>query len=91
MTTALEADSTSAYGRTLFVPPGTYRLSQSLVVSRAIRLVGASGMGAYHGHTGFLTFSKAMPVLYQSRINGMKLMDTPYSEWARRIVEWLAR
>ncbi len=25
--------------------------------------VGASGMGQYHGHDGFLTFSKAMPVL----------------------------
>ena len=53
--------------------------------------VGASGMGAYHGHTGFLTFSKAMPVLYQSRLNGMKLFDTPYSGLARRIVGWLAR
>ena len=53
--------------------------------------VGASGMGAYHGHTGFLTFSKAMPVLYQSRLNGMKLFDTPYSGLARRLVGWLAR
>ena len=53
--------------------------------------VGASGMGAYHGHTGFLTFSKAMPVLYQSRLNGMKLFDTPYSRLARRLVGWLAR
>ena len=53
--------------------------------------VGASGMGAYHGHAGFLTFSKAMPVLYQSRLNGMKLFDTPYSRLARRLVGWLAR
>ena len=53
--------------------------------------VGASGMGAYPGHTGFLTFSKAMPVLYQSRLNGMKLFDTPYSGLARRLVGWLAR
>jgi coniferyl-aldehyde dehydrogenase len=53
--------------------------------------VGASGMGAYHGHAGFLTFSKAMPVLYQSRINGMGLMDTPYSGLARRILQWLVR
>jgi coniferyl-aldehyde dehydrogenase len=51
--------------------------------------VGASGMGAYHGHTGFLAFSKAMPVLYQSRINGMKLFDAPYSNFARRLVRWL--
>lgn len=45
MTTALDADSTSAYGRTLYVPPGTYRLAQTLVIDRAIRLVGASGIG----------------------------------------------
>ncbi len=53
--------------------------------------VGASGMGAYHGHAGFLTFSKVMPVLYQSRFNGMGLFDTPYSGLARRIVAWLTR
>jgi coniferyl-aldehyde dehydrogenase len=51
--------------------------------------VGASGMGAYHGHTGFLAFSKAMPVMYQSRLNGMKLFDAPYGRFARRIVRWL--
>jgi coniferyl-aldehyde dehydrogenase len=53
--------------------------------------VGASGMGAYHGHTGFLTFSKAMPVMYQSRINGMKLFDAPYSKFAQRLLGWLTR
>jgi coniferyl-aldehyde dehydrogenase len=53
--------------------------------------VGASGMGQYHGHAGFLSFSKAMPVVYQSRINGMKLMDTPYSGLARRLMGWLTR
>ena len=53
--------------------------------------IGASGMGVYHGHAGFLTFSKAMPVMYQSRINGMKLFDTPYSALARRVVGWLTR
>jgi len=53
--------------------------------------VGASGMGSYHGHTGFLTFSKAMPVLYQSRVNGMKLFDAPYSKLAKRLVAWLIR
>ena len=53
--------------------------------------VGASGMGSYHGHAGFLTFSKAMPVLYQSRLNGMKLFDPPYSNLAKRLVGWLTR
>ena len=53
--------------------------------------VGASGMGCYHGHAGFLTFSKAMPILYQSRLNGMKLFDAPYSNLAKRLVGWLTR
>jgi hypothetical protein len=30
-----------------------------------------------------------MPVLYQSRLNGMKLFDAPYSNFARRLVRWL--
>jgi coniferyl-aldehyde dehydrogenase len=51
--------------------------------------VGASGMGNYHGHAGFLTFSKTMPVLYQSRLNGMKLLDPPYGALVNRIVRWL--
>ena len=53
--------------------------------------VGASGMGSYHGHAGFLTFSKTMPVLYQSRWNGMKLFDAPYSGLAKRLLAWLTR
>ncbi|HMB56279.1 MAG TPA: coniferyl aldehyde dehydrogenase [Arenimonas sp.] len=53
--------------------------------------VGASGMGHYHGHAGFLTFSKSMPVMYQSRLNGMFLFDAPYSDLARRAVAWLTR
>ena len=51
--------------------------------------VGASGMGHYHGHSGFLTFSKAMPVLYQSRFNSMRLMDPPYGGLGRRLIDWL--
>jgi coniferyl-aldehyde dehydrogenase len=51
--------------------------------------VGASGMGAYHGHTGFLAFSKQMPVLYQSRLNGMKLFDPPYGAFTAKLVRWL--
>jgi len=42
-----------------------------------------------HGHTGFLAFSKQMPVLYQSRVNGMKLFDAPYGNFAHRLVRWL--
>jgi coniferyl-aldehyde dehydrogenase len=53
--------------------------------------VGASGMGAYHGHTGFLTFSKRTPVMYQARFNGMKLFDPPYSNLARKVVDFLSK
>jgi coniferyl-aldehyde dehydrogenase len=41
--------------------------------------VGPSGMGHYHGKEGFLTFSKAKPVVYQGRINATALMRPPYT------------
>jgi coniferyl-aldehyde dehydrogenase len=53
--------------------------------------VGASGMGAYHGREGFLTFSKRTSVFRQSRLNGMKLFDPPYTNLARRLVEFLSK
>ncbi len=45
MVSPLDPDSTSPAGRTLLVPPGRYRLGQSLVLTRAVRLVGAVGSG----------------------------------------------
>jgi coniferyl-aldehyde dehydrogenase len=53
--------------------------------------VGASGMGHYHGRDGFLTFSKAMPVMYQSRLNGMALFDAPYGRIINRLVDFLTK
>jgi coniferyl-aldehyde dehydrogenase len=53
--------------------------------------VGASGMGHYHGKDGFMTFSKAMPVMYQSRINGMKLFDAPYGRIINKLVNFLTK
>jgi coniferyl-aldehyde dehydrogenase len=44
--------------------------------------VGPSGMGHYHGHEGFLTFSKAKGVVLKGKINGTKLLFPP---WNRRI------
>ncbi|RJF92761.1 coniferyl aldehyde dehydrogenase [Noviherbaspirillum saxi] len=41
---------------------------------------GDSGMGAYHGKDGFDTFSKLKPVVYQSRLNGMWLIQPPYGK-----------
>lgn len=53
--------------------------------------VGASGMGHYHGRDGFLTFSKAMPVMHQSRLNGMRWFDPPYGRLLTRFLDFLTR
>ena len=53
--------------------------------------VGASGMGVYHGREGFMTFSKRTSVFRQSRMNGMKLFDSPYTGFARKLVEFLSK
>ncbi len=53
--------------------------------------VGASGMGHYHGQWGFDTFSKLKPVFYQSRFNGLGLLDPPHTGLFHRIVQRLAR
>ncbi|GAB6048065.1 coniferyl aldehyde dehydrogenase [Methyloparacoccus murrellii] len=50
--------------------------------------IGPSGMGHYHAHEGFLTMSKAKPVLIKSRLNGMRFIYPPYS---RAIPQWLLR
>ncbi|MFC3532259.1 coniferyl aldehyde dehydrogenase [Vogesella facilis] len=42
--------------------------------------VGHSGMGHYHGHEGFLTFSKLLPVFRQSRLAGTALIRPPYGQ-----------
>jgi coniferyl-aldehyde dehydrogenase len=53
--------------------------------------VGPSGMGHYHGHAGFLTFSKQMPVLYQARWSSMALLRPPYSKLADFVTRLLTR
>jgi coniferyl-aldehyde dehydrogenase len=53
--------------------------------------VGPSGMGQYHGHAGFLTFSTPMPVFFQSRLNAMKIFDPPYGKLADFVVKLLTR
>jgi coniferyl-aldehyde dehydrogenase len=40
--------------------------------------VGDSGMGAYHGERGFLTFTREKGVFFQSRFSGLALMRPPY-------------
>jgi coniferyl-aldehyde dehydrogenase len=47
--------------------------------------VGPSGMGAYHGRAGFDAFSKALPILWQTRRAGSDLLKPPYSKVAKFI------
>jgi coniferyl-aldehyde dehydrogenase len=51
--------------------------------------VGPSGMGAYHGFDGFLTFSKKKGVFLQSRFTTIGLLRPPYGALARRMAEFL--
>jgi coniferyl-aldehyde dehydrogenase len=53
--------------------------------------VGPSGMGSYHGHQGFLTFSKAMPVFYQARFSSLALLRPPYRKLADLVLRFLTR
>jgi coniferyl-aldehyde dehydrogenase len=53
--------------------------------------VGASGMGAYHGYDGFVTFSKLKPVLTQSRFNTRGLIAPPYGKRFASILKMMLR
>jgi acyl-CoA reductase-like NAD-dependent aldehyde dehydrogenase len=53
--------------------------------------VGPSGMGQYHGHEGFLAFSKLKPVFRQSRLNGVALFNPPYGPRAAKLIALLKR
>jgi coniferyl-aldehyde dehydrogenase len=51
--------------------------------------VGPSGMGAYHGHDGFKTFSHAKAVFRQSKVNVAELagLRPPYGEKMQKAVK----
>lgn len=53
--------------------------------------VGESGMGHYHGHDGFVTFSKMRPVFYQSRVSGTRLMWPPYRRWVDKYLKFVLK
>ena len=46
--------------------------------------IGPSGMGHYHGHEGFLTFSKAKTVLKRGKFYPTQFMTPPYG-WLHRL------
>lgn len=53
--------------------------------------VGPSGMGAYHGEAGFLTFSHKKSVLRQARMNSGALLNPPYGKAVDRLLGLLLR
>jgi coniferyl-aldehyde dehydrogenase len=53
--------------------------------------VGPSGMGHYHGHAGFLTFTKAMPVFEQAGWSSFWLLKPPFKGLADKMLKFLLR
>lgn len=53
--------------------------------------IGPSGIGHYHGHHGFLTFSKQKPVFYQARWSSLSLLTPPYRKLADFVIGFLTR
>jgi coniferyl-aldehyde dehydrogenase len=51
---------------------------------------GPSGLGAYHGETGFLAFSHRKSVFDQSRVSFSWLFNQPYGAIYDRITSWLS-
>ena len=48
--------------------------------------IGPSGMGHYHGHEGFLTFSKARAVLRKPRFNATRVLYPPYGTAVQKLL-----
>ncbi|HLD67493.1 MAG TPA: coniferyl aldehyde dehydrogenase [Pseudomonas sp.] len=48
--------------------------------------IGPSGMGHYHGHEGFLTFSKAKGVFIKQRFNAARVIFPPYGTAIQKLV-----
>ncbi len=53
--------------------------------------VGPSGMGAYHGESGFRLFSRMTPIFHQSRWNGTSLLNPPYASRFKWLLKQLIR
>ena len=51
--------------------------------------VGESGMGAYHGERGFLTFSKEKPVFLQKRFSATRWVQPPFGAGFERVLRWM--
>lgn len=53
--------------------------------------IGESGMGAYHGETGFLRFTHQKSVLLQSRWAQGQLLYPPYGQRFHRVMGWIRK
>ena len=53
--------------------------------------VGPSGMGHYHGHEGFITFSKMRPVFYQASFSSLQFLRPPYGSFATRVFNFMMK
>lgn len=53
--------------------------------------LGASGMGAYHGHEGFLRMSHSRAVHKVGPVNVFERLGPPWRPLARFIAQWLSR
>jgi len=53
--------------------------------------IGASGMGQYHGRSGFDAMTKAMPVLWQARWSATDLLKPPYKGFSDKLVRMISR
>jgi coniferyl-aldehyde dehydrogenase len=51
--------------------------------------IGPSGMGHYHAHEGFETFTKKKPVFRQARVNASGLLRPPYGKTVDRLLKFL--
>lgn len=51
--------------------------------------IGASGMGAYHGETGFETFSHLKPIFERTRLDPMSMFRPPFGSRHERLLAWL--
>ena len=54
--------------------------------------VGASGMGHYHAHEGFITFSKLRPIFYQGPFSPIQMMfQPPYAKGPMKLLNMLMK
>ena len=53
--------------------------------------VGKSGMGAYHGETGFRAFSHERAIMHEGRSSSVRFSYPPYGRPVMRLVSWALR